>query len=77
MAGISPSTNSTDMRNNGSALHFTKIQNEKNTSFHKLAYHELDKILVENFLHWRKALPNSACPSQMLFSPTIETLGIL
>lgn len=47
MAGVSPSENSTDMRNHGSVLHFTKIQNEKYTSFHKSACRELDKILVE------------------------------
>lgn len=54
MAGISPSKNSTDIRNNGSALNFTKIQNEKNTSFHKLACHELDNILVETTSTARK-----------------------
>lgn len=42
------------MRNNGSAFNFTKIQNEKNTSFHKSACHELDTILVETSSTGRK-----------------------
>lgn len=54
MTGISPSENSTDTRNNGAALNFTKIQNERCTPFHKSACHELDKMLVETTSTGRK-----------------------